>query len=40
VNAKERRSGVDIVHRFFPEGGDSVLSVFSREPLRAKLQDY
>ena len=30
---------VDVVHGCFLEGGDSILSVFSREPLRAKLQD-
>ena len=33
----ERYSGVDVVHGCFTEGGDSVLSVFSLEPLRAKL---
>ena len=25
--------------RCFPEGGNSILSVFSWDPLRAKLQD-
>jgi hypothetical protein len=40
MNAKERRSGVDVVHRCSPEGGDSILSVFTWEPLRAKLQIY
>jgi hypothetical protein len=39
MNTKERRSGVDVVHRCFP-GGVSVLSVFSPEPLRVKLQGY
>ena len=28
-----------VVHGCFSEGGDSILSVFSWEPLRAKLQD-
>ena len=27
------------VHRGVPERGDSILSAFSWEPLRAKLQD-
>ena len=27
------------VHWCFPEGGDSILSAFSTEPLPAKLQD-
>ena len=39
VTANERDSGVNVVHGCFPEGGDSVLSVFSSEPLRAKLED-
>ncbi len=40
MNAKERCPGVNFVRRCFPEGGDSVLSIFSRDPksLRAKLQ--
>ena len=36
-NANGRHSGVDVAHRCFPEGGDSILSVFSWDPLRAKL---
>ena len=40
MTANERGSGVDVVHECFPERGDSILSVFSWEPLRAKLQDY
>jgi hypothetical protein len=28
----EQHSGVDVVHRYFPEGGDSILYVFSWEP--------
>ena len=35
----ERGSGVDVVHECFSERGDSILSVFSWEPLRMKLQD-
>ena len=38
--ANERGSRVAVVHRCFPEGGDSILSAFSWEPLPAKLQDY
>ena len=37
VNELEYR--VAVVHRCFSERGDSILSVFSWEPLRAKLQD-
>ena len=37
VNAKGRHSGVGVTHRCFPEGGDSILSIFSWEPLQAKL---
>ena len=37
LTANERHSGVDVVHGCFMEGGDSILSVFSSEPLRAKL---
>ena len=33
-------SGVDVVHGCFPRGGDSILSVFSWEPLRMNLRDY
>ena len=39
MTAKERDVRVDVVHRCFSEGGDSILSAFSREALRAKLQD-
>ena len=35
---KERSSRVAVVHGCFPEGGDSILSAFSWEPLPAKLQ--
>ena len=38
MNAKERHSGVDVIHKCLPEGGDSILTVFStKEPLQ---QDY
>ena len=37
--ANKRYSRVAVVHGCFPEGGDSILSVFSWEPLPAKLQD-
>ena len=37
--ANERDSRVAVVHGYFPEGGDSILSAFSWEPLPAKLQD-
>ena len=37
VMANERDSGVEVVHGCFPEGGDSILSIFSLEPLQAKL---
>ena len=36
--ANERGSRVAVVHGCFPEGGDSILSAFSWEPLPAKLQ--
>ena len=39
MRANKRGSGVDVVHECFPERGDSILSVFSWEPLQAKLQD-
>ena len=39
MTANERNSRVAVVHGCFPEGGDSILSAFSWEPLRAKLQD-
>ena len=31
VNTKERLSGVDVVHRCFPGGGDSILSIICWE---------
>ena len=37
--ANERDLRVNVVHGCFPEGGDSILSAFSRESLPAKLQD-
>ena len=37
--ANERDSRVALVHGSFPEGGDSILSAFSWEPLPAKLQE-
>ena len=39
MTANERDSRVAVVHGCFPKGGDSILSAFSWEPLRAKLQD-
>ena len=39
VTANERGSGVAVVHGCFSKAGDSILSVFSWESLRAKLQD-
>ena len=39
VTANEQDSGVDVVRGCFSEGSDSILSLFSWEPLRAKLQD-
>ena len=39
VTANERVSRTDVVHRCFSEEGDSILNVFSWEPLPAKLQD-
>ena len=36
--ANERDSRVAVVHGFFSEGGDSILSAFSWESLPAKLQ--
>ena len=40
VMADERDSTVAVVHGCFPEGGDSIVSAFSWEPLplQAKLQ--
>ena len=37
--AEELDSRVNVVHRCFSEGGDSILNVFSWEPLPAKLKD-
>ena len=37
--ANEQGLRVAVVHGCFPEGGDSILSAFSWEPLPAKLQD-
>ena len=39
VTAYERDSRVAVVHGCFSEGDDSILSAFSWEPLRTKLQD-
>ena len=39
MTATERVSRADVVHGCFSEGGDSILNVFSWEPLPAKLQD-
>ena len=40
MTANERDLRVAVtVHGCFSEGGDSILSAFSWEPLRAKLQD-
>ena len=39
VNKLDSRVAVNVVHRCFSERGDSILSVFSWEALRAKLQD-
>ena len=39
MTENERDLGVDVVHGYFSEGGDSILSAFSCEPLPVKLQD-
>ena len=39
MTANERYSIVAVIHGCFSEEGDSILSYFSWEPLRAKLQD-
>ena len=39
VTANKQDSIVAVVHECFSEGGDSILSAFSWEHLRAKLQD-
>ena len=36
--ASERDSRVAVVHGYFPEGGDSILSAFSWEALRHACQ--
>ena len=36
---KELKLGIEIVHGCFTERGDSVLSIFGSELLRAKLQN-
>ena len=39
--ANERDSGVAaVVHGCFPEGGDSILSAFSCEPLPGQLTSF
>ena len=39
MTANERDPRVSVVHGGPSEGDDSILSAFSWEPLRAKLQD-
>ena len=39
MTVKELDSIVAVVHRCFSERGDSIVSIFFWEPLRAKLQD-
>ena len=39
VTANERVPRVAVTNGCYSEGGDSILSAFSWEPLRAKLQD-
>ena len=39
MTANERDSIVAVVHGCLSEGGESILSAFSWESLRAKLQD-
>ena len=39
MTANECESIVAVVHGCFSEGGDSILSVISWEPLQVKLQD-
>ena len=39
MTANEQDSRVAVVHGCFTEGGDSILSAFTWEPLPAKLQD-
>ena len=35
----EQDSGVEVVHGCLTEGGNSIITAFFCEPLRAKLQD-
>ena len=35
----EQDLGVEVVHGCLTEGGNSIVGVFLREPLRVKLQD-
>ena len=39
MTVKVQDSKVDIAHRIFTEGGDSILSALFAEPLQAKLRD-
>ena len=39
MTGNELDSRVAVVHRCFSERGDSILRLFSWEPLRAKLRD-
>ena len=39
MTPNERDLIIDVVHGCFLEGDGSILSAFSWEPLRAKLQD-
>ena len=39
MTVKEQDFDIDVVHRCFMEGGDSILGAFFAEPLRMKLQD-
>ena len=39
MTVSERDSRVAVDHQCFSEGGDTILSAFSWEPLQAKLQD-
>ena len=39
MTANEGDPSFAVVHGCFPERGDSILSAFSWQPLRAKLQD-
>ena len=39
MTANEQVPRVAVIHGCYSEGGDSILSAFSWEPLPAKLQD-